>query len=99
MDEQLHRRKGRVRKEVEQQGRRVRVAWVRRVRRRTTGQCAAAGEGEDEGVDEGVDAAGEQGEARRRGAPLAGTANSSPSARRAQRPGHNWCSTMHPGAI
>ena len=35
-------------------------------------------EGEDEGVDEGVDAAGEQGEARRRGAPLAGTANSSP---------------------
>ena len=51
---------------------------VRRVRRRTTGQCAAAGEGEDEGVDEGVDAAGEQGEARRRGAPLAGTANSSP---------------------
>ena len=38
---------------------------------------AAAGEGEDEGVDEGVDAAGEQGEARRRGAPLAGTANSS----------------------
>ena len=29
-------------------------------------------------VDEGVDAAGEQGEARRRGAPLAGTANSSP---------------------
>ena len=52
-----------MRKEVEQQGRRVRVAWVRRVRRRTTGQCAAAGEGEDEGVDEGVDAAGEQGEA------------------------------------
>ena len=45
---------------------------------RTTGQRAAAGEGEDEGVDEGVDAAGEQGEARRRGAPLAGTANSSP---------------------
>ena len=35
-------------------------------------------EGEDEGVDEGADAAGEQGEARRRGAPLAGTANSSP---------------------
>ena len=33
---------------------------------------------EDEGVDEGVDAAGEQGEARRRGAPLAGMANSSP---------------------
>ena len=30
------------------------------------------------GVDEGVDAAGEQGEARRRGAPLAGMANSSP---------------------
>ena len=57
---------------------RKRVAWVRRVRRRTTGQRAAAGEGEDEGVDEGVDAAGEQGEARRRGAPLAGTANSSP---------------------
>ena len=80
MDEQLHRRKGRVRKEVEQQTQTrkgVRVAWVRRVRRRTTGQCAAAGEGEDEGVDEGVDAAGEQGEARRRGAPLAGTANSS----------------------
>ena len=78
MDEQLHRQKGSVRKEVEQQGKRVRVAWVRRVRRRTTGQRAAAGEGEDEGVDEGVDAAGEQGEARRRGAPLAGTANSSP---------------------
>ena len=37
-----------------------------------------AGEGEGEGVDEGVDAAGEQGEARRRGAPLAGMANSSP---------------------
>ena len=63
VDEQLHRQKGRVRKEVEQQGRRVRVAWVRRVRRRTTGQRAAAGEGEDEGVDEGVDAAGEQGHA------------------------------------
>ena len=78
MDEQLHRRKGRVRKEVEQQGRRVRVAWVRRVRRRTTGQRAAAGEGEDEGVDEGVDAVGEQGAVRRRGAPLAGTADSSP---------------------
>ena len=78
MDEQLHRQKGRVREEVEQQGRRVRVAWVRRGRRRTTGQRAAAGEGEDEGVDEGVDAAGEQGEARRRGAPLAGMANSSP---------------------
>ena len=76
--EQLRRQTGRVRKEVEQQGRRVRVAWVRRVRRRTTGQRAAAGEGEDEGVDEGVDAAGEQGEARRRGAPLAGMANSSP---------------------
>ena len=75
MDEQLRRQTGRVRKEVEQQGRRVRVAWVRRVRRRTTGQRAAAGEGEDEGVDEGVDAAGEQGEARRRGAPLAGAAN------------------------
>ena len=56
----------------------MRVAWVRRVRRRTTGQRAAAGEGEGEGVDEGVDAAGEQGEARRRGAPLAATANSSP---------------------
>ena len=68
----------RVQLRLEQQGRRVRVAWVRRVRRRTTGQCAAAGEGEDEGVDEGVDAAGEQGEARRRGAPLAGMANSSP---------------------
>ena len=78
VDEQLHRRKGRVRKEVEQQGRRVRVAWVRRVRRRTTGQRAAAGEGEDEGVDEGVDAVGEQGAVRRRGAPLAGTADSSP---------------------
>ena len=58
MDEQLHRQKGRVRKEVERQGRRGRVAWVRRVRRRTTGQRAAAGEGEDEGVDGGVDAAG-----------------------------------------
>ena len=57
---------------------RVNVTTPRRVRRRTTGQCAAAGEGEDEGVDEGVDAAGEQGEARRRGAPLAGMANSSP---------------------
>ena len=66
MDEQLHRRKGRVRKEVEQQGRRVGVAWVRRVGRRTTGQRAAAGEGEDEGVDEGVDAVGEQGAVRRR---------------------------------
>ena len=61
-----------MRKEVEQQGRRVRVAWVRRERRRTTGQRAAAGEGEDEGVDEGMDAAGEQGEARRRGAPRDG---------------------------
>ena len=30
MDEQLHRQKGRVRKEVEQQGKRGRVAWVRR---------------------------------------------------------------------
>ena len=78
MDEQLHRRKGRVRKEVEQRGRRMRVAWVRRVRRRTTGQRAVAGEGEGEGVDEGADAAGEQGEARRRGALLAGMANSSP---------------------
>ena len=78
MDEQLHRQKRRVRKEVEQQGKRVRVAWVRPVRRRTTGRRAAAGEGEGEGVDEGVDAAGEQGEARRRVAPLAGTANSSP---------------------
>ena len=78
MDEQLHRQKGRVRKEVEQQGRRVRVAWMRRERRRTTGQRAAAGEGGDAGVGEGVDAAGERGEARRRGAPLAGTANSSP---------------------
>ena len=70
-----------MRKEVEQQGRRVGVAWVRRVRRRTTGQRAAAGEGEDEGVDvvsNGVDAVGEQGEVRRRGAPLAGTADSSP---------------------
>ncbi len=47
-------------------------------RLRTTGRRAAAGEGKDEGVDEGVDAAGEQEEARRRGAPLAGTANSSP---------------------
>ena len=36
------------------------------------------GEGEGEGVDEGVGEAGEQGEAHRRGAPLAGTANSSP---------------------
>ena len=59
VDEQLRRQTGRVRKEVEQQGRRVRAAWVRRVRRRTTGQRAAAGEGKDEGVDEGVDAAGE----------------------------------------
>ena len=67
-----------LRKELLRRERMVRVAWVRRVRRRTTGQRAAAGEGEDEGVDEGVDAAGEQGEARRRGAPLAGTANSSP---------------------
>ena len=50
MDEQLRRQTGRVRKEVEQQGRRVRVAWVRRVRRRTTGQRAAAGEGEDEAL-------------------------------------------------
>ena len=33
MDEQLHRRKGRAHKEVEQQGRRVRAAWVRSVRR------------------------------------------------------------------
>ena len=33
MDEQLHRQKGRVHKEVEQQGKRVRAAWVRRVRR------------------------------------------------------------------
>ena len=41
-------------------------------------QLETTGEGEDEGVDEGVDAAGEQGEARRRGAPLAGMANSSP---------------------
>ena len=47
-------------------------------RLRTTGQRAAAGEGAGEGVDEGVDAAGESGEAHRRGAPLAGTANSSP---------------------
>ena len=69
-----------MRKEVEQQGRRVRVAWMRRERRRTTGQRAAAGEGGDAGVGEGVDAAGERGEARRRGAPLAGTANSSPVA-------------------
>ena len=53
-------------------------AWMRRERRRTTGQRAAAGEGGDAGVGEGVDAAGERGEARRRGAPLAGTANSSP---------------------
>ena len=45
-------------------------------RLRTTGQRAAAGEGAGEGVDEGVDEAGEQGEAHRRGAPLAGTANS-----------------------
>ena len=67
-----------MRKEVGQQGRRVGVAWVRRVRRRTTGQRAAAGEGEDEGVDEGVDAVGEQGAVWRRGAPLAGTADSSP---------------------
>ena len=35
------------------------------------------GEGEGGRVDEGVDEAGEQGEAHRRGAPLAGTANSS----------------------
>ena len=48
-----------LRKEVEQQRKGVRVAWVRRVRRRTTGQRAAAGEGGDAGVGEGVDAAGE----------------------------------------
>ena len=54
------------------------LVTVRRVRRRTTRQRAAAGEGEDEGVDVGVDAVGEQGEVRRRGAPLAGTADSSP---------------------
>ena len=35
------------------------------------------GEGEGGRVDEGVDEAGEQGEAHRRGAPLAGTASSS----------------------
>ena len=46
-------------------------------RLRTTGQRAAAGEGAGEGVDEGVYEAGEQKEAHRRGAPLAGTANSS----------------------
>ena len=33
MDAQLHRPKGRAHKEVEQQGRRVRAAWVRSVRR------------------------------------------------------------------
>ena len=43
-------------------------------RLRTTGQRAAAGEGAGEGVDEGVYEAGEQKEAHRRGAPLAGTA-------------------------
>ena len=99
MDEQLHRRKGRVRKEVEQQGRRVRVAWVRRVRRRTTGQRAAAGEGEDEGVDEGVDAAGEQGEARRRGAPLAGTANSLPVETPSGSPATHTCRLRSPKCI
>ena len=46
-------------------------------RLRTTGQRAAAGEGAGEGVDEGVYEAGEQKEAHRRGAPLAGTADSS----------------------
>jgi hypothetical protein len=46
-------------------------------RLRTTRQRAAAGEGAGEGVDEGVYEAGEQKEAHRRGAPLAGTANSS----------------------
>ena len=45
---------------------------------RNVGQRAAAGGGEDEGVDEGVDVVGEQGAVRRRGAPLAGTADSSP---------------------
>ena len=44
---------------------------------RTTGQRVQGGEAEGEGVDEGVDEVGEQGEAHRRGAPLAGTANSS----------------------
>jgi hypothetical protein len=47
-------------------------------RLRTTGQRAAAREGAGTGVNAGVDAAGESGEAHRRGAPLAGTANSSP---------------------
>ena len=44
---------------------------------RATGRRAAAGESEGEGAEEGVDEVGEQGEAHRRGAPLAGTANSS----------------------
>ena len=39
--------------------------------------CVCGLQGEGEGVDEGVDEVGEQGEAHRRGAPLAGTANSS----------------------
>ena len=41
------------------------------------GHRVEGGEGEGGRVDEGVDEAGEQGEAHRRGAPLAGTANSS----------------------
>ena len=41
------------------------------------GQRAADGEDGGEGVDEGVYEAGEQTEAHRRGAPLAGTANPS----------------------
>ena len=49
-----------------------------RERRAASGALCGAGEGEDEGVDEGVDAVGEQGAVRRRGAPLAGTADSSP---------------------
>ena len=65
------------RKEVEQQGklrggsRGLRLQWSPR----PTGQRAADGEDGGEGVDEGVYEAGEQKEAHRRGAPLAGTAN------------------------
>ena len=45
---------------------------------RATPTCSSTAAQTSDGVDEGVDAAGEQGEARRRGAPLAGMANSSP---------------------
>ena len=39
--------------------------------------CSCVVDPDSSGVDEGVDEVGEQGEAHRRGAPLAGTANSS----------------------